>query len=84
MNIIEELEKLIESHYNEEIDSRDEWLREVVSLKERLVNKTNDIHDVSHQRELLKAFQEHYEKTLRDDFIYDEDIESFLNDFNCG
>ncbi len=47
MNIIEELEKLIESHYNEEIDSRDEWLREVISLKEKLVNKTNDIHDVS-------------------------------------
>ena len=49
-----------------------------------LVSKNESLHLVSHQRELLKAFQEHYEKTLRDDFIYDDDIESFLNDFNCG
>ena len=51
---------------------------------ERLTEKLLNLHIVSHQRELLKAFQEHYEKTLRDDWIYDEDIESFLKDFNCG
>jgi hypothetical protein len=36
MNIIKELDKLIEAHYSEEIDSRDEWLREVIDLKDRL------------------------------------------------
>ena len=36
MNIIEELEKLIGMHYSDEIDSRDEWLREIIDLKSRI------------------------------------------------
>lgn len=57
-------------------------LRYITEL-ETLV-KNYSIPDVSQQRVLLKAFQKHYEKTLRDDFIYDDDIDSFLKDFNCG
>ena len=36
MNIEKELQELIDKHHSGEIDSRDEWYREVVDLKERV------------------------------------------------
>lgn len=38
-DLIKELDRLIEAHYNEEIDSRDEWLREIIYLKNNVVEK---------------------------------------------
>jgi hypothetical protein len=44
-DLIKEFDRLIKAHYEEEIDSRDEWLREIISLKEDVVKKLI-IHDV--------------------------------------
>lgn len=40
MDIIKELEKLINMHYSGDIDSRDEWLREIIDLKIRIENES--------------------------------------------
>ena len=39
MNIIKELGKLIDMHYSGDIDSRDEWLREIIDLKSKIENE---------------------------------------------
>ena len=40
---------------------------------------------VNHQRELLKAFQDHYQSNLFDDeMTFDWNIDNFLKAFNCG
>lgn len=36
IDVVSELEELIKMHHSEEIDSRDEWLREIIDLKYRL------------------------------------------------
>lgn len=38
-DLVKEFDRLIEAHYSEEIDSRDEWLREIINLKHRVVKK---------------------------------------------
>jgi len=38
-DLVKEFDRLIEAHYNEEIDSRDEWLREIIYLKDDVVKK---------------------------------------------
>lgn len=45
-DLIKEFDRLITAHYEEEIDSRDEWLREIISLKDDVVKKLI-IYDVS-------------------------------------
>lgn len=40
---------------------------------------------VSHQRELLKAFQEYYQSdNMDDEKTFDWNIDEFLEAFNCG
>ena len=38
-DLVKEFDRLIEAHYSEEIDSRDEWLREIIDLKDNVVKK---------------------------------------------
>lgn len=38
-DLVKEFDRLIEAHYSEEIDSRDEWLREIIYLKDNVVKK---------------------------------------------
>lgn len=52
-DLVKEFDRLIEAHYNEEIDSRDEWLREVIDLKHSVV-KNLIIPDVSTRTEMRK------------------------------
>ena len=49
MDIIKELNLLIQMHYSCDIDSRDEWLREIIYLKSRFESKVNNsvLDDVS-------------------------------------
>ena len=42
MDIIKELNLLIQMHYSGDIDSRDEWLREIIYLKSRFESKVNN------------------------------------------
>ena len=44
MNIEKELQELIDKHHCGEIDSRDEWYREVVDLKHRIENSYLDVN----------------------------------------
>ena len=44
MNIEKELQELINKHHSGEIDSRDEWYREVVDLKHRIENSYLDVN----------------------------------------
>lgn len=47
--------------------------------------KALTIPDVSQQRELLKAFQDHYQSNKFDDErTFDWNIDNFLKAFNCG
>ena len=55
MDTIKELDKLIEAHYSEEIDSRDEWLREVIDLKDRFA-KNNEVLDLVSQRYFIVSY----------------------------
>ena len=43
MDIIKELNLLIQMHYSCDIDSRDEWLREIIYLKSRFESKVNNV-----------------------------------------
>lgn len=56
-DLIKEFDRLIEAHYDEEIDSRDEWLREIIDLKDNVVKKLT-IPVVSNRREQLIAFEQ--------------------------
>jgi hypothetical protein len=47
-DLIEEFDRLIEAHYSEEIDSRDQWLREIIWLKYEVIKKLT-IPDVGKQ-----------------------------------
>lgn len=38
-DLIKEFDVLIKAHYDGEIDSRDEWLREILSLKNDVIKK---------------------------------------------
>jgi len=38
-DLVKEFDRLIEAHYSEEIDSRDEWLREIIDLRYNVVKK---------------------------------------------
>ena len=38
-DLIKEFDRLINAHYDNEIDSRDEWLREIIWLKDEVVKK---------------------------------------------
>ena len=44
MNIEKELQELIDKHHSGEIDSRDEWYREVVDLKDRIEKSYLDVN----------------------------------------
>ena len=43
MDVIKELNLLIQMHYSGDIDSRDEWLREIIYLKSRFESKVNNV-----------------------------------------
>lgn len=36
-DVVKEFDRLIKAHYSDEIDSRDEWLREIIDLKDNVV-----------------------------------------------
>ena len=74
MNIIKELDKLIEAHYSEEIDSRDEWLREIIYLKDRLA-KNNEVLDLVSKRLLADTDVEYDHPTglIKGKLMYDDD-----------
>ena len=44
-DLINEFDRLIEAHHSEEIDSRDEWLREIIDLKDSVVKNLNKKKD---------------------------------------
>ena len=82
MDIIKELNLLIQMHYSCDIDSRDEWLREIIYLKSRFESKVNNVvlDDVSKQSELLKAFIDFYNyRNTGDKTIYNDEIEIFID-----
>ena len=81
MDIIKELNLLIQMHYSCDIDSRDEWLREIIYLKSRFESKVNNVvlDDVSKQSELLKAFIDFYNyRNTGDKTINNDEIEIFI------
>lgn len=55
-DLIKEFDRLIEAHYSKEIDSIDEWLREIIYLKYNVFKKLT-IPVVVGQSELLAAYQ---------------------------
>ena len=82
MDIIKELNLLIQMHYSCDIDSRDEWLREIIYLKSRFESKVNNVvlDDVSKQSELLKAFIDFYNyRNTGDKTINNDEIEIFID-----
>ena len=82
MDIIKELNLLIQMHYSGDIDSRDEWLREIIYLKSRFESKVNNVvlDDVSKQGELLKAFVDFYNyRNTGDKIINNDEIEIFID-----
>jgi uncharacterized protein YqeY len=72
----------------------DKWFSEVTADELLYINKKYLTQDqslqliqpvVNHRRELLKAFQDHYQSNLFDDErTFDWNIDNFLEAFNCG
>lgn len=54
-DLVKEFNRLIEAHYSEEIDSRDEWVREIIWLKNEVIKKLT-VPTVVRQNEQLKSF----------------------------
>ena len=73
-----------EIHHNRDYYSRSNIIATIMDKVEELVNKTNDIHDVSQQSELLEAYDE-FAETEHDWFIgtEKETKDKFLAS-NCG
>jgi hypothetical protein len=48
--IVSKIDELLEKHLSNEIDSRDEWYREVLYLKQEIINlNKNKITDEEHK-----------------------------------
>lgn len=57
-DLVKEFDRLIEAYYSEEIDSRDEWLREIIWLKDEVVNKLTIPVVVGQSEQLCNICQE--------------------------
>jgi hypothetical protein len=80
MDIIKELDKLIEAYYSEEIDSRDEWLREIICLKDRLAKK-NEVLDLVSKSFIIEWDDEYVNRSGTTEYLKCDDIPKAINDF---
>ena len=81
MDIIKELDKLIDRYYSEEIDSRDEFYREIVYLKDKVFAKNeSDKHKLKEEQKSLLIDYNNYLNIEYHSADYDDlDINVFLN-----
>lgn len=60
-------------------------LNEIAKVMQKYTDQQFAIQRVNQQRELLKAFQDHYQSDKFDDErTFDWNIDNFLKAFNCG
>jgi len=68
-----------------EEDNEEKATNNILKLCKEEINKQLSLYGVSQQRELLKAFQEHYQSgNMDDERTFDWNIDNFLKAFNCG
>jgi len=82
-----DIEREIELIFNKVgLDNRKQTQKEVIALIYKYTEALQLLQaDVSNRRELLKAFQDHYQSDKFDDErTFDWNIDNFLKAFNCG